>query len=130
MPIKPENDPRNLAERQWLFAKCLGLLISYAYDHGCKLTVGDSYRDPAYHPLARVASGALSAHAQKLAADLNLFVNDVYITGPHPMWQALGSFWQNLDPLCRWGGDWNGDGQTERGEDDLNHFSIIYHGVE
>jgi len=65
-----------------------------------------------------------SLHYSRLAIDLNLFVrtprrNWEYVTDSnHSVWIDLGTFWESLDPLCRWGGRFA----------DANHVSITYRG--
>jgi len=91
------------------------MLIQYAYSRpGVELTLGEGY----VH--ARVGHMAGSLHYERLAQDLNLFVGGVYITGWHPVWAELGSYWRHLDPLCAWGGDFSSR--------DYNHFSVAYGG--
>jgi D-alanyl-D-alanine carboxypeptidase-like protein len=119
----PDTDSRSLLQRQERFTEYVAHLINVAYSRGWTLTFSDTYRDPAYHPLAKLKSGALSCHAVRLAVDFNLRLNagdkDV-VTGEHSAWATLGAFWKSLDPLCRWGGDFPGDS---------NHFSLTYNGV-
>ena len=115
-----------LVDRQERFTRYVGLLIDYAYSRGWTLTFADAYRDPAYHPLAKLGSGALSCHANRLAVDLNLRLkpgDPHLVTEAHSAWTALGTYWKSLDPLCAWGGDFPG-------LVDLNHFSITYAGVK
>lgn len=111
----------NLFEKQTYFVALISKLVEYAYSKNYKMTFGDSYRDPKYHPLARIPkSGALSNHAKRLAVDLNLFVDGQYVeNGDHPAYLDLGSYWEHLDPQCRWGGRFM----------DANHFSLFDQGV-
>lgn len=61
-----------------------------------------------------------SLHYEKLAQDLNLFVNDVYQAKDCKEWQWIGAYWKSLHPLCRWGGDF--------ASVDLNHVSLTWEG--
>lgn len=105
-----------LGERQRLFVKLLPRLIDFAYQQGYELTVGDAFRDHRLHGAPGVKMGyghPNSNHKNRLAIDLNLFKNGVFLqaTTDHT---PLGEFWEKLHPLCRWGGRFN----------DGNHYSI------
>lgn len=103
-----------LARRQRLFTYLLGRLICCVYHNGWELSLGegfDSEKDGGH--MHR------SLHYLKLAQDFNLFVNGEYITdGSHPAYQHIGKYWEQLNPLCRWGGRFN----------DANHFSLEWEG--
>ncbi len=104
-----------LAYRQRLFVALLAELIHFVYSHeGWELSLGegfDSERDGGH--MHR------SLHYLKLAQDLNLFVDDKYITdGDHTAYRIIGEFWERLHPLARWGGRFN----------DANHFSVEWEG--
>jgi hypothetical protein len=60
-----------------------------------------------------------SGHMRKLALDVSLFKNGVYL-GSTEDYHALGEWWLKQDPLCRWGGLFS----------DGNHFSIEYQGIK
>lgn len=60
-----------------------------------------------------------SVHQLKLAGDLLLFKNGIYLTRSED-YGPLGSWWEQQDPDARWGGHW-GDG---------NHFSFEHEGVK
>ena len=105
-----------LGERQRLFVKLLPRLIDFAYEQGYELTVGDAFRDHRLHGAPGVKMGyghPNSNHKNRLAIDLNLFKNGVFLqaTTDHT---PLGEFWEKLHQLCRWGGRFN----------DGNHYSI------
>ena len=113
---------QSLREKQSLFAKNIALLITFAYTHpDVALTFGDFSR------MDRNGHSEGSMHYLRLAADMNLFIKGPnpnleggflwkYITGDHPMWHILGDKWKDLDPLNRWGGDFDAR--------DYNHFSM------
>lgn len=113
-----------LGEKQRLFTKCVGQLINWSYANGYELTLGDAYRSPEQAALnAKKGSGiANSLHTQRLAIDLNLFINGVY-QADSKAYKPLGDFWKSLDAGCCWGGDF-----TTRA--DGNHFSITDNGVK
>ncbi len=106
-----------LLDLQQKFAKLVGVLIGWIYEHpGWEVTGGDWNRADGKGHMAN------SLHYQRLALDLNLFVDDVYQYENGPEWQAIGAFWKSLDSDCAWGGDFP--------KVDLNHVSLRYQGRE
>lgn len=112
----------SLREQQSLFTQYVGMLIRYALMQGYELTLGEGklyaerrgywtgklliFRDAMHKQTGK--------HYQGLAIDLNLFVNDKYVTdGNDNAWKVLGNYWKSLHPECTWGGDFG----------DANHFS-------
>ena len=84
----------------------VSLLLDYADMLGYEITLGDAYRD------ARCPYGSENSfHHKRLAIDLNLFRNGVYLknTLDH---KPLGEFWEFIGGS--WGGRWN----------DGNHYSL------
>ena len=110
-----------LGELQRKFAKEIPRLIDKAHEMGFECTLGDAYRDPRVHGQVgeKVAYGhAKSAHKQRLAIDLNLFRDGVYLTdGEH--YRALGEWWEAQAEENRNGLRFS----------DANHFWKIYNGV-
>lgn len=92
----------SLRTQQSEFTKAIALLILYAYQRGYELTFGDAY--------AKTGHIRGSFHYKRLAIDLNLFKNGIYVhsTKAH---EPLGEFWESL------GGTWGGRFQ------DGNHYS-------
>lgn len=104
------------------FAQDAARLIQKAAELGYGVTFGDAYRS-LQQAAANAASGtgiANSLHCERLAIDLNLFKNGVYITDDRGH-RELGTWWKTLGPAHRWGGDF-----TKR---DFNHYSISPDGV-
>lgn len=100
-----------LGQKQRKFTRMVADLIMWAYDHGYELTWGDAYRDPRTpygHPD--------SLHRKRLAVDLNLFKNGVYLTRTEDH-APLGEYWESI------GGSWGGRFQ------DGNHYSLEYSGI-
>jgi hypothetical protein len=65
-----------------------------------------------------------SLHLDKLAIDLNLFINGVYKTDSKDH-KPLGDYWKSLstkDYQCCWGGDFK--------KPDGNHYSIEHEGIK
>ena len=99
----------------------------FAYHVGCLLvhigtmpnytcTLGDAYRDPRVHGKLgekKSYSSANSRHKERLAIDINLFYDDVYLRKTEA-YKSVGEYWTGLHPDNQWGGDFsNKDG---------NHF--------
>lgn len=110
-----------LSEKQQLFAVNVAQLILWANDHGLRLTFGEAQRTPECAALnARKGTGiANSLHTQRLAVDLNLFVNGEYKTRTED-YLPLGEYWESL------GGSWGG---RFKSNPDGNHFSLEHNGV-
>jgi len=110
-----------LGEQQRLFGKLVGELLHHIYDQKLEVTLDWMYRPPevaAYY--ASIGVGIRSSlHTLKLALDINLFKDGVWLrdTESH---KPIGEWWKQQHPLCRWGGDW-GDG---------NHYSLEWNGVK
>lgn len=113
-----------LGEQQRRFLPLVAKLIDWTYAHGYELTAGELFRTPQQAALnAQSGAGiARSLHTQRLAVDLQLFINGVYQTDT-PAYKPLGDFWVTLDPDCVWGGAF----QTRP---DGNHFSLTWGGVK
>ena len=96
-----------LRKAQSHFARMVARLINYADNRGYEVTLGDAW--------AKKGSGRLhspkSCHYKRLAVDLNLFKDGVYLqhTIDH---QELGEYWESIGGT--WGGRWN----------DGNHYSF------
>ena len=101
----------SLRDRQSEFAKYLGLLLIYAYALGYEISIGDVW--------AKTGHVDDSFHYKKLAADLNLFIDEKYVTDDKGH-KILGRYWESLHPDCTWGGDFSNK--------DFNHYSYGEHG--
>ena len=111
-----------LREKQSLFAALIAWLIVKAGDRGYAVTLGEAYRSKEEAArLAKLGKGiATSLHTQRLALDLNLFIDGRYQTAT-AAYSELGVWWESLSTdayTCCWGGRF-GDG---------NHFSISHGG--
>lgn len=99
-----------LRQLQSAFARKIAVLKLVAYEMGYEITEGEYYRDP------RVPYGhEMSLHKKRLAADLNLFKDGVWLTD--------GSGHHELHDI------WDHMGGAKRIDDDLNHYSIEFHGM-
>ena len=104
-----------LGEKQRKFTLMTATLIAWIYENGYEATWGAAYRDPAWgvgHPD--------SLHGKRLAIDLNLFRDGVYLTRTEDH-EPLGSFWKSI------GGTWGGDFVSNP---DGNHYSLEWKGMK
>lgn len=111
-----------LGEKQRRFVELVGKLIEWAYSNGYELTFSEAYRTPEQAALnAKSGSGiSNSLHTKRLAIDLNLFKDGVFLTTTDAH-RPLGNYWKTLDPEARWGGDFS--------KPDGNHYSLEHEGV-
>jgi hypothetical protein len=108
-----------LREKQSLFVRLTARLIRHAEDSGYELTWGEAYRSPEEAArLAKLGKGiATSLHTQRLAVDLNLFRDGVYLSSTEAH-RPLGEWWEQQHELCAWGGRFK----------DGNHYSLSHGG--
>ena len=112
-----------LGQKQRLFTRLIGELISQAYAMGYELSFGEAYRTPQQAALnAANGSGiANSLHTSRLAVDFNLFKDGVFLRSSDAH-AELGAYWKLLHPDNRWGGDFS--------RPDGNHYSMEHRGVK
>lgn len=108
-----------LRQKQSLFVVLIGQLIAKATESGYELTFSQAYRSPEEAArLAKAGKGiAASLHCDRLAVDFNLFRDDEFLSTTEAH-RPLGEWWEQLHPLCRWGGRFN----------DGNHYSLTHGG--
>lgn len=112
-----------LREKQSLFALLFAKLIIYATSElKLDVTIAEVLRTQAEAALnAKQGDGIKnSLHTKKLAGDLNIFRNGVWLQTKED-YKELAFYWKSLHPLCRWGGDFT--------HVDADHFSIEHEGV-
>lgn len=113
-----------LSVKQRLFTRLHAELVLWVYSKGYEFTKSDAYRSPRVHGrfgIKKTYSAAHSMHKLRLAEDDNLWVDGKYIKdGDHPVWWEIGTKWESMHPLCRWGGRWG----------DANHFSMEHWGYK
>lgn len=95
----------SLRKSQSKFVEMVALLIIYANSKGYEITFGDAF--------ATTGHSDNSFHYKRLAIDLNLFLNDKYLTSTDDH-KILGEFWESI------GGTWGGRFKNPDG----NHYSF------
>ena len=96
----------NLGEEQRAFSKALAQLILYAYEIGYEISMGNVW--------AKTGHKVNSNHYIRLAADINLFKDGVYLTDGSGH-DKLHDYWDTL-------------GGATRIDRDLNHYSFEHDG--
>lgn len=103
------------SELQQIFAVNVAHLILHINECGYSCTFGEAWRTPEMAAMyAQQGKGIKnSLHCIRLAVDLNLFKNGVYLpqTEAH---RPFGEYWEKLNALNRWGGRFN----------DGNHYEM------
>ena len=111
-----------LGEKQRRFTLMAAKLIEHIYASGYQATFGDAYRDPRVHgPMGAKKlnsySAANSCHKLRLAVDLQIFKDGIYLTSTED-YTFAGKYWESIGGT--WGGRFN----------DGNHFSIEHNGYK
>ena len=88
------------------FMYSLSKLIKYAYGLGYTMSGGDLW--------ATSGHKENSLHYRRLAIDLNLFKEGEWLKSTEDH-KELGTYWESLDPKCRWGGRYS----------DGNHYELV-----
>ena len=99
-----------LSNKQFSFSLMLGKLLLYIYEQGYTVTFGDVY--------AKTGHKKNSNHYLRLAADLNIFLDGVWLNEGAPMEKAHGLIHDYWDTL----------GGAKRIKNDLNHYSVEHQG--
>lgn len=111
-----------LRETQSEFAALVPRLIDKALSLGNQVTLGDAFRDWRVHGTVGTKLGyghSKSVHKIRLAIDLNLFRNGVFMDSTEAH-KELGEWWEKQHPLARWGGRFK----------DGNHYSFEWEGMK
>lgn len=97
-----------LSSHQRLFTKHISMLIDFAYVRGIELTFGEAYRTQ-YQQDEYLRTNKTkvkhSNHMDRLAVDFNFFING-RLTYDKDKLVLLGAYWESLDKLNRWGGNY------------------------
>ena len=113
--------------KQVAFAQLVAKLIQYIANQGYEVTLGEAYRTPEQAALNAQAGTGIknSEHTKRLAIDLMLFKDGVYLTASAD-YKPFGDWWvEQSTPECEcaWGGNFTH-------LQDGNHFSVADGGVE
>lgn len=96
-----------MVTEQNAFLTDFALLIQEAQKRGFEVSAGELLRTPEqqkiYFDTGR-SKTLDSNHLKKLAGDLNFFKDGKWIQTKAELVE-LGEFWENLNPLNRWGGN-------------------------
>ena len=86
-----------LNDKQFLFAESVAKLINYAVSIGFKVTFGEVYRPKETATIYEKQGIGIkdSLHTKRLAVDLMLFRNGVYLKSSES-YRSLGDFWESL----------------------------------
>jgi peptidoglycan L-alanyl-D-glutamate endopeptidase CwlK len=107
----------SLSDEQWAFLKDVAKLIDHADSIGYKLTGGELWRtkeQQAIYVETGLSKTENSKHLDRLAIDLNLFINNMCRTDKEAF-RPLASYWRALSEKNVSGYDWNWDfGHFER----------------
>lgn len=106
-----------LRQKQSIFLVNVANLILWACNEGYELTGGELWRteeQQAFYLANKLSKAKRSKHQDRLAIDLNLFINGKYITTREP-YKPLADYWKSLHPNNVAGYDWGWD---------ANHFEM------
>lgn len=96
-------------KEQFAFLQDVMKLLAYAISLGFTITFGEALRTPEQQAIY-VKSGRShtmdSFHLKKRAIDLNFFLAGRLCYDKAKL-QAVGDFWESLNPKNSWGGNWN-----------------------
>jgi len=111
-----------LSLKQQMFAVNVAKLILRINEAGYSCTLGEAWRTPEMAEIyAKRGTGIKrSLHCDRLAIDLNLFKDGVYLPQSEAH-KPFGEFWCSLNAMNRWGGDFT--------KPDGNHYSMSDDGV-
>lgn len=95
-----------LNDKQHIFAMNLAKLLQHVESLGLTCSVGEVFRPKEMAEIyAKEGKGILdSQHCKKLAVDLQLFANGVFLQDKKD-YQLMGEYWKGLNPDNRWGGE-------------------------
>ena len=108
---------------QEVFSLNLAKLIIRIYEQGYTCTGGEWWRTPEMAEIyaARGKGITDSLHIRRLAIDLNLFKERVYLNTSEAH-RTFGEYWKSLNSINRWGGDFhNSEGVPKP---DGNHYEM------
>lgn len=112
-----------LGDKQKLFAKYFGMLLTWLYANGYEVTINEVLRTKQQATInAATGAGIVnSLHLYKLAGDINIFKNGHFLTTVEEI-KPVGDYWKSIDTNCCWGGDFH--------KPDADHFSYTHEGIK
>lgn len=99
----------SLSDEQFEFAKDVALLIQFIERKGWKVTFGEAWRTQEQQDIYYEGGKSqvrYSKHQDRLAIDLNFFTPDGDYVVSRQKLQPFGTFWESLNKVNRWGGNW------------------------
>lgn len=100
-----------LVTKQSKFTGMVAQLILFAHSKGLEVTFGEAWRSEATQKIyveKGISKTTNSQHQKRLAIDLNIFLNGVWLTKGTD-YRKMGEFWEMLGG--RWGGRFGIDKQ-------------------
>ena len=88
------------------FTLMVARLIDFIYSNGMEATGGEWWRHPhmqVYYLKTGYTRTKTSKHTQRLAQDLNLFIDGKYTANPED-YRSCGEYWESIHPENLWGG--------------------------
>lgn len=113
----------NLVQHQHLFLQDVVRLLQFAWNAGFITTGGELFRTVEQQQIyvnKGLSKTMNSDHLKRCAIDLNLFKDGKLCTREQMI--PLGKFWEELDPLNRWGGNFDRDWTKPDNFLDAPHF--------
>lgn len=98
----------SLGKHQEAFAKDAEKLLRYLHQNGYDVRIGEAYRTQEQQELYLKQGKSKtmnSRHLKKCAIDLFIFKNGSWLQSKKDL-QEIGDFWESLDALNSWGGNW------------------------
>jgi hypothetical protein len=118
----------SLINQQSIFLADVCRLITFIKDKGFLVTGGELYRtveqQKIYEDTGKAKKGCFNTHGLRLAIDLNIFklVEGKWVlTYNKKDLQEIGDYWQSLDPINQWGGNWKSIVDTPHFERRIPH---------
>lgn len=99
----------NMIQQQNLFLQDVQLLMAKAAELGYQLTFGEAFRTMEQQEIYLKTGRSKtrdSQHLKRMAIDFNIF-KDGKLCSRDDI-KPLGDYWESLNHLNRWGGNWRG----------------------
>ena len=99
-------------KHQFKFAQDVMALMLFIWESGWRVSFGEAFRPQEMQEiyLEQGKTKTLdSYHSKRLAIDFNFFKpngNKFSLTYRKSELQMFGDYWESLDPLNKWGGNW------------------------